>query len=183
MTRIAITTYYLAICVFLILLGTVVFKLTFWPVCTGVSACDGWTVAGLAGAILGVSAVFLGILGAIAVAAWWANLEKRVQDHVTHLFTGRIQTVQDTIDQLNGRVEELQTKVDAILQTKVDAIGLSVRSIEEMLPTLEQRISIAQQSAQLALDETLPPNEKALRDHKRRMQKITDQQEQSPDNR
>ncbi len=165
-TRIAIATYYLAICVFLICLVTLVVKLTFWPVCTGASACDGWTVAGLVGAIMGLSAVFLGILGAIALAAWWLSLETRVEDRVTQLFTPRIQAVQDSIDQLNGRAEELRTKVD---------------TIEEMIPELQQRINMVQNIAQVAFDETMPPNIKALREHERRMQKITDQQGQSPD--
>ncbi len=165
-TRFAIATYYLAICVFLICLVTLVVKLTFWPVCIGASACDGWTVAGLVESILGLGAVFLGILGAIALAAWWTNLDKRVEDRVTQLFAARVQAVQDSIDQLNGRAEELRGKVDAI---------------EEMIPELQQRINMAQQSAQLALEETLPPNVKALREHNQRMQKATDQQGQSPD--
>ena|SRR5258708_6018002 len=166
MTRIAIATYYLALCVFLICLVTLVVKLTFWPVCTGASACDGWTVAGLVESILGLCAVFLGILGAIALAAWWTNLDKRVEDRVTQLFTEQVQAVQDSINQLNERADELRVKVNAI---------------EEMIPELQQRITIAQRSAQLALDETLPPNVKALREHNQRMQKATDQQGQSPD--
>jgi methyl-accepting chemotaxis protein len=166
MTRIAIATYYLAICVFLVCLVTLVVKLTFWPVCTGASACDGWTVAGLVGAIMGLSAVFLGILGAIALAAWWTSLDTRVEDRITQLLTVRVQAVQDSIDQLNGRVDELRTKADAI---------------EEMIPELQQRIHIAQQSAQTALEEIEPPYIKQLRVHEQRMQKTTDQQGQSPD--
>src|SRR5258708_2999616 len=165
-TRIAIATYYLALCVFLICLVTLVVKLTFWPVCTGASACDGWTVAGLVGAILGVSVAFLGILGAIALAAWWLSLEDRVENRVTQLFATRIQTVQDTIDQLNGRTEELRTKVDAI---------------EEMIPALQQSITIAQQSAQLAREEAEPPYQKQIPLQKHRMKITTDQQDQSPD--
>src|SRR5260370_9553462 len=98
-TRMAIATYYLAICVLLICLVTLVVKLTFWPVCTGASACDGWTVAGLVAPILGVSVAFLGILGAIALAAWWLSLEDRVDNRVTQLFATRIQTVQYPIIQ------------------------------------------------------------------------------------
>jgi TolA-binding protein len=166
MTRIAIATYYLALCVFLICLVTLVVKMTFWPVCIGASACDGWTVAGLVGAILGLGAVFLGILGAIALAAWWLSLETRVENRVTQLFTERVQAVQDSIDQLNGRADELRVKVDAI---------------EETIPELEQRITMAQQSAQRALEESEPPSVKNLRLQKQRMKMTTDQQEQSPD--
>jgi hypothetical protein len=165
-TRIAIATYYLALCVFLICLVTLVVKMTFWPVCIGASACDGWTVAGLVESVLGLCAVFLGILGAIALAAWWLSLETRVENRVTQLFTARVQAVQDSINQLNERADELRVKVDAI---------------EEMIPELQQRITIAQQNAQLALEETEPPYVKQLRVHQQRMQKTTDQQGQSPD--
>jgi len=164
----AIATYYLALCVFLICLVTLVVKLTFWPVCIGASACDGWTVAGLVESVLGLCAVFLGMLGAIALAAWWLSLETRVENRVTQLFTARVQAVQDSIDQLNGRAEELRTKVDAI---------------EEMIPELQQRITIAQDSAMKALEESEPPYVKNLRLQKQRMNMTTDQQEQSPDTR
>ncbi len=165
-TRIAIATYYLVIFVFLICLVTVVVKLTFWPVCTGGSACDGWTVAGLAGTILGVSAAYLGILGAIVLATWWTSLDNRVEKHVTQLFTARVQEVQDSINQLNGRAEELRAKVDAI---------------EEMIPELQMRINIAQQSAQIALEETEPSYAQRFREHEQqRLQMNTDQKEQSP---
>src|SRR5260370_17112724 len=100
-TRFAIATYYLAICVFLICLVTLVVKLTFWPVCIGASACDGWTVAGLVVAVLGLGAGFLGRLGAIAVAAWWLRLETRVKNRVTQLYTARVQAVQASTAHLN----------------------------------------------------------------------------------
>ena len=108
--------------------------------------------------------MFLGILGAIAVAAWWTGLDKRVEDRVTQLFTERVQAVQASINQLNGQADDLRAKVDAI---------------EETMPVLEQRITIAQQNAQTALEETLPPYVKQLRVHNQRTQKAADQQEQS----
>src|SRR5437870_2911723 len=80
-------TYYIAICVFLICLVVLVVKMTFWPVCIGVSTCDGWTIAGLVAMVLGVSTAFLGILGALAFAAWWTSLDKRVEDRVTSVLT------------------------------------------------------------------------------------------------
>jgi outer membrane murein-binding lipoprotein Lpp len=114
-----------------------------------------------------VSVAFLGILGAIALAAWWLSLEDRVENRVTQLFATRIQTVQDTIDQLNGRTEELRAKVDAI---------------EEMIPALQLRITIAQQSAQIAREETEPSYAQRVRAHEQqRLQMNADQQEQPPD--
>ncbi len=140
-TRTARATYYIAICVFLIFLAVLVVKMTFWPVCNGGSTCDGWTVAGLVAAVLGVSTAFLGILGALALAAWWTSLDKRVEDRVTQLFDARIQAVQDSIDQLEERASELQGKVNAI---------------ESTVSRLEPRIDAAQDSATRAERATMP---------------------------
>lgn len=157
-TRTARATYYIAICVFLICLVILVVKMTFWPVCTGGPPCDGWTIAGLVAAILGVSTAFLGILGAIALAAWWTSLDKRVEDHVTQLFTAQIQAVQDSINQLKERADELRGKVDAI---------------ENTIPELELRIDAAQKSAIRALEETLPPYYQQL-ENQRKLNEIRD---------
>jgi hypothetical protein len=79
-------TYYVAICVFLLCLVVIVVKMTFWPVCVGSTACDGWTVAGLAATVLGVGATILTLLGAFTVAAWWLGLDKRVRNQVSALY-------------------------------------------------------------------------------------------------
>lgn len=126
-TRTARATYYIAICVFLIFLAVLVVKMTFWPVCIDGSTCDGWTVAGLVATVLGVSTAFLGILGALALAAWWTSLDKRVEDRVTQLFDTRIQAVQNIIDQLDKQVDGLRGEIDAIestvsgLEPRIDA--------------------------------------------------------------
>jgi len=162
-TRIARATYYIAICVFLIFLAVLVVKMTFWPVCSGGSTCDGWTVAGLVAAVLGVSTAFLGILGALALAAWWTNLDKRVEDRVTQLFDTRIQVVQDSIDQLEKRASELRDKVVAIeniipdfdtriqaaqgsinqLDKQADELRFEVNAMESTVSGLEPRIDAA----------------------------------------
>ena len=157
-TRTARATYYIAICVFLICLVVLVVKMTFWPVCGGGSPCDGWTVAGLVAAILGVSTAFLGILGAVALVAWWTSLDKRVEDHVTHLFTAQIQAVQDTIDQLKERADELRGKVDAI---------------ETIIPELELRINAAQESATRAFEVNMPGFSQSL-ESQRKQNEIRD---------
>jgi type II secretory pathway pseudopilin PulG len=157
-TRTARATYYIAICVFLMCLVALVVKMTFWPVCGGGSPCDGWTVAGLVAAILGVSTAFLGILGAVALAAWWTSLDKRVEDHVTHLFTAQIQAVQDTINQLKERADELRGKVDAI---------------ETIIPELELRINAAQKSATRAFEANMPGYDQSL-ESQRKQNEIRD---------
>ncbi len=151
-TRTARATYYIAICVFLVCLVVLVVKMTFWPVCGGGSTCDGWTVAGLVAAVLGVSTAFLGILGAIALAAWWTSLDKRVEDHVTHLFTAQIQTVQDALNHLKERADELRGKVDAL---------------ETIIPELELRISAAQASATRAFEANMSGYYQTLEDQRK----------------
>ncbi len=191
-TRTARATYYIAICVFLVFLAVLVVKMTFWPVCTGGSTCDGWTVAGLVAAVLGVSTAFLGILGALALAAWWTSLDKRVEDRVTQLFTAQIQAVQDSINQAKERVDELRSKVDAIehtLPTQIQAVQDSINqldrhtydlrgkvdAIESTIPDLELKISVAQESATKAFEATLPPYHRSFEDY-RKMKEISDAQ-------
>src|SRR5260370_35392933 len=85
-TAVATAVYYLAILALVTLLGVIIVKLVIWPPCsiTSRNACvvDGWSVAGLAGAVLGVGATVLAILGAVSVAYWWANLNERVDQRV-----------------------------------------------------------------------------------------------------
>jgi septal ring factor EnvC (AmiA/AmiB activator) len=100
-----------------------------------------------------VSTAFLGILGAIAIAAWWTSLDKRVEDRVTQLFKAQIQAVQDTINQVKERADELQSKVAAI---------------ENAIPELELKISAAQESATRAYQATLPPYYRTLEDQRKR---------------
>ncbi len=46
----------------------------------------GLDVVGLASSVLGVAATVLAILGAVAVAAWWASLDKQVTIRVNELY-------------------------------------------------------------------------------------------------
>ncbi len=114
-------TYYIAICVFLVCLAAIVIKMTFWPACVGNTACDGWTVAGLSATILGVLAGFLGILGAILLAAWWTGLDERVEKRVVAAFSTQVQTLEASLQtslnnfaQLTNQTQQLQAKADAI---------------------------------------------------------------------
>ena len=91
--NIATMIYYLAIGCLLLFTGVIIVKLTFWPSCTiigpvpqnrlpNVICVDGWSIAGLAAAILGVAGTLLTLIGALAVAAWWTGLETRVSKQV-----------------------------------------------------------------------------------------------------
>ncbi|SRR6266851_3475767 len=164
-TRTARATYYIAICVFLICLVVLVVKMTFWPVCTGGSPCDGWTVAGLVAAILGVSTAFLGILGAISLAAWWTSLDKRVEDRVTSVLTTQIQTVQDSINQVKERADELRSKVDAIehtLPTQLQAVQVSINQLDKRADELRGKVDAIEHSIpelELRIDAAFEANE------------------------
>jgi len=142
-TAVATAVYYLAILALVTLLGVIVVKLVIWPPCsiTVRNECvvDGWSVAGLAGAVLGVGATVLAILGAVSVAYWWANLnervdqrvgervdqalkeqEKKMSEQTTHLLEGQEQKfeeaflrMQQKMDTLEGRLQS--TKRDLII--------------------------------------------------------------------
>jgi len=102
-TAMATGVYYLAIVVLLALVGVIVVKLVFWPPCsiTTRNECvvDGWSVAGLAATILGVAAALLTLLGAFAVAAWWTNLNQRVDELVNEKVDAQMK---ERVDQILG---------------------------------------------------------------------------------
>ncbi len=51
-----------------------------------------------------MTAAFLAILGAVFFAAWWTDLDKRVEERVAEAFNTQIQSVKSTIDQLNTQI-------------------------------------------------------------------------------
>ena len=66
--------------------GVIIIRMLFIPLCIpsaqGTCPVDGGLIAGFAGAILGLAAAILAILGAFAVAYWWANLDDKVNKQV-----------------------------------------------------------------------------------------------------
>src|SRR5258708_32167759 len=84
-TIFVLVVYCLAIALLTACAITIVVKLIFWPPCTDTGkncVIDPWSVVGLTAAILGVAATVLAILGAVAVAAWWGDLDGRVTRRV-----------------------------------------------------------------------------------------------------
>ncbi len=81
-----IIAFYVAIGLLVIFSGIIVWRLMFLPPCTPTkdSSCllDGASVAGLAATVMGVAAAILALLGAFAVAAWWTNLDERINKQV-----------------------------------------------------------------------------------------------------
>jgi tetratricopeptide (TPR) repeat protein len=89
-SRAPIYAFYAAIIFLVIFSGVIVWRLMFLPPCTPTKdlSCllDGATVAGLAATVLGVAAAILALLGAFAVAAWWTNLDERINNQVDDIY-------------------------------------------------------------------------------------------------
>ena len=117
-TAIALATYYLAIGMIIIFAGVIVFKLMFWPPCTTTGrecVVDGWSVAGLAGTVLAVSSTILALFGAIAVAAWWTGLEKRVSEQVDTNLKAQTKNINSQVNTiLSHQKAEVQKSFDIL---------------------------------------------------------------------
>src|SRR6266581_528090 len=124
-TKFALAFYYLAIGLLTTCAIVIVVKLIFWPPCTKMgNTCmiDPWSVAGLAATILGVAGTILAVFGAVAVAAWWTMLNKRVSDQVTILY-GR-------------QKREVNTQVDTLLAEQKQKIDVQLTQLSEELEQL-----------------------------------------------
>ena len=102
-TKLAQAFYYIAIVVLTLSALGIVWRLIIFPPCTQIgNACviEGWSVAGLAGTVLGVAATVLAILGAVAVAAWWTSLDKRVTKQVNKLYNAQKKEINKNVDSL-----------------------------------------------------------------------------------
>ncbi len=123
--------------------------MTFWPVCLGSTACDGWTVAGLAATILGIAAAFLSILGAVLLASWWTQLDKRVERQVTTLFHTHLHPLQARMDQVSMQATQLQNRIDA-MELRLPEQEEKARQITNKLAGLASRVVQAQSTAERA---------------------------------
>ncbi|HEU5226188.1 MAG TPA: hypothetical protein VFU49_00145 [Ktedonobacteraceae bacterium] len=123
--------------------------MTFWPVCIGSTGCDGWTVAGLAATILGIAAAFLSILGAMLLASWWTQLDKRVERQVATLFHTRLQPLQARMDQVSIQATLLQSRIDT-LELRLPEQEEKARQITNKLAGLASRVAQAQSTAESA---------------------------------
>jgi tetratricopeptide (TPR) repeat protein len=116
-TRIALGIYYIGIVLLVACSILIVFKLLYFPPCVPTktidcsNVIDGWSVAGLAATVLGVAATVLAFLGALAVAAWWTDLENRVGKKVDELFQKQLVIVNDQVEKSKQEVIDLQNKL------------------------------------------------------------------------
>lgn len=139
-TEFTIWVYCLAIILLASCSVVIVMKLIFWPPCTqsgSICVIDGWSVAGLAGTILGVAATMLGILGAVAVAAWWVSLNDRVTDQVNNLYKAQEKEINSLI--LKSRV----TKYELVHLQNFDAPGAFLaENRDTFIPELRHLLSL-----------------------------------------
>lgn len=129
-TAIATTVYYIAICIVVVFAGIIIVKLMFWPPCTvNGKQCvvDGWSIAGLAATILGVSTTVLTLLGAFAVAAWWTRLDRRVREQVDASLRNEEQTINN---RLNTFLTEQEKRIDAILSEQEMKVKETIADVE-----------------------------------------------------
>jgi tetratricopeptide (TPR) repeat protein len=111
--------YSIAIGLLVLFAIIIVIKLLFIPPCipTGLKnpTCtyivDSWSLAGLAATVMGVAATVLALLGAVAVAAWWSDLEKRVDAKVNDLFNEQLKLINDQLEKKQQEVVDLQEKL------------------------------------------------------------------------
>lgn len=160
-TRFALWLYYLAISFLTICAIVIVVKLIVFPPCAprgNTCVVDPWSAAGLEGAVLGVSATVLAILGAVAVAGWWTSLTERVKDQVGVLYDAQKKEVNTQVD---GLVREQQKKVDAQIAefgTKLDSIQQDVgraKALAEQVSVLTERANeILRQTTERSEQET-----------------------------
>ena len=132
--------YLCALCAFFACFAAIVWKLTFWPVCATPSPCDGWTVASLTSIIFGVGGIFFTIIGAVMLATWWTEIDKRIKKRVTELT--------DTYkEKLEALVSATSEKTDKVEQGLLD---LEVRQQEFLRIMAYKDPSIAVSLTQLA---------------------------------
>lgn len=138
-----IFAYYLAIVMLILFVGSVIVRLWFAP-CTMIgNYCvgDGWTIAGLAATIPGISATVLGILGAFALAAWWTDLDKRVQKQVEASLNQREEILNKRMDDIFATLEaNYSEKVQDLLTRFSERINQSFSEQQQVLTIVTNQI-------------------------------------------
>jgi hypothetical protein len=144
-TAVYIAVYYLAIVALLALLGTIVLRLVFSPPCStiGKNECivDGWSVAGLAGTILAVAATLLAVLGAVAVAYWWLNLNEKVDIRVDEQVKNEIdQALQEQEKKLNEQTTRLLEEQKEKFEQTFSTMRKEVLEVQGKASDIENRV-------------------------------------------
>ncbi len=119
-------------CVFIgILMGffvVITLKIVFSPICSAdaqhVCVVDVGSIVGLTSAVFGIAATLLAFLGAFAVAYWWANLDKRIEERANKLIE---QSIQDQEAKFQGQIADNVKVFDA----KIAQLEISLRAVSK----------------------------------------------------
>ncbi len=116
------------------------FHLVAHPVGKG-NACvvDPWSAAGLVTGILGVAATVLAILGAVAVAGWWAMLNNRVDDQVKALYSKHKKEIGKKLDEyvavqqreMSERLGTVQTNLQSV-ESRINEATTDINELEKL---------------------------------------------------
>ena len=151
--NLALIVYIFAIVLLSACAATIIGKLIFWPPCTqtgNICVVDGWSIAGLAASILGVSATVLSILGAVGVAGWWLWLNDRVQALIKKLYEEQKIEVNKNVDDLlkeqqqkiEDKAKQSQTRIEALFDETLDDFEDSIaKSFAAMGPLLAEPVA------------------------------------------
>ena len=132
-SRIPFIAFCVAISIVTIFSAIIAYRLLFLPPCTPTKnfSCpvvDSWSIAGLAATVMGVAAAILALLGSFAVAAWWVNLDERVNKQVNDIFTKQL--APGVNQQVNALLHDQSVKVDAQVKTLQDTIAEASQKLQ-----------------------------------------------------
>jgi hypothetical protein len=144
-TALATAVYYLAIVALLVLLGAILFKFAFSPPCSFIAKnecmVDGWSVAGLAGTVLAVAATLLAVLGAVAVAYWWLNLNEKVDRRVDEQIKIAIdRALQEQEEKISEQTAHLLTDQERKFDETSSNIRKDVDALKELASDIEKKV-------------------------------------------
>lgn len=131
--RLPIIAFFVAIILLVLLSFAIAYKLVFLPSCTPTKdipcpVIDSGSIAATAATVMGVAAAILALLGAFAVAAWWNQLDERINEQVTKQTDKQ---VEDTFRYvLTPRVDK---RVDALLQIQSAKFDQQVKALESTI--------------------------------------------------
>jgi len=160
-TAVATGVYYLAIVALLVLLAMIVLRFVFSPPCSiiGKNECvvDGWSVAGLAGTILAVAATLLAVLGAVAVAYWWLNLNEKVDQRVNEQIKTAIdQALKEQEEKISEQTNRLLAEQEKKFEESFSKIHKDVDILKELASNIEARLQSTKKDLIIAITQLDP---------------------------
>jgi tetratricopeptide (TPR) repeat protein len=139
--RLPIIIFYIAIILLVLLSLAIAYKLVFLPsrVPTKDTPCpviDSGSIAATAATVMGVAAAILALLGAFAVAAWWNQLDDRINEQVTKLTNKQVNDIfrYDLAPRVDKKVKDLEstlTEANDKLQKFAQVQDETIKNIDD----------------------------------------------------